>query len=103
LELWLDDIRKPPDSWQSDHIIVWAKTAAETIALLRTGEVTYASLDHDLGLQEGNSGYAVVCWMEENGIWPKDGVDVHSMNVVGRKRMEAVIERAYGRMGRGHG
>jgi hypothetical protein len=35
--------------------------------------------------------------MEEHNTWPPDGVGVHSMNPVGRKRMEAVIERQYGR------
>src|SRR5438309_1594271 len=44
MKLWLDDIRPTPDdTW------TWAKTVPEAIDLLKTGEVTYASLDHDLG------------------------------------------------------
>jgi hypothetical protein len=91
LEMWLDDNRKPSEFHNPS--MVWVKTAEEAIKLLQTGKVTYASLDHDLG--EGKSGYDVVCWMEEHNIWPVDGVDVHSMNPVGRKNMQVVIDKAY--------
>jgi hypothetical protein len=98
--LWLDDIRPPriPGA-------VWVKTADEAIAALKTGKVEYASLDHDLSidavfgvLQEGEkTGYDVVLWMEENGVFPPDGVGVHSMNPVGKARMIAGIDRLYAR------
>jgi hypothetical protein len=46
MKLWLDDIRKP---WMHGCIgFEWAKTVDEAIALLKTGRVTFASLDHDL-------------------------------------------------------
>lgn len=98
--LWLDDLREP---WRYGFLgAEWAKTADEAIVLLRTGEVTFASLDHDLSIDDtmGNpkgekTGYTVVCWMEENNVWPKDGVDVHSMNPVGKKRMQSVIDHHY--------
>lgn len=102
MRLWLDDIREP---WKYGYIASeWAHTAQEAIALLKTGEITFASLDHDLSVEAtcGNpapneeTGYTVVCWMEENDVWPCDGVVVHSMNPVGRARMEAVIRRHYG-------
>ena len=101
MKLWLDDIREPSRfgclGW------TWVKTADEAINLLKTQDVTEASLDHDLseehypwsGIQESDykeqTGYTVVCWMEENNVWPKDGVHVHSLNPVGGQRMMDVI------------
>lgn len=106
MKLWLDDVREP---WKHGCLgWEWVKTADDAIALLSTGKVTEASLDHDLApehycpvdrLKEPPSnqktGYAVVCWMEENDVWPPDGVRVHSMNPAGRARMQSVIERHY--------
>ena len=91
--LWLDDIRPP---WRFGYVgAEWAKTAAEAIEILKTGKVTFASLDHDLseaatiGMAPENepTGYTVVLWMEENNVFPEEGVTVHSMNPAGAKRM----------------
>jgi len=101
VNLWLDDIRDPARfgciGW------LWVKTADEAIAVLKTGKVIKASLDHDLtisqtlGQPDGEkTGYTVVCWMEENNVWPAGGVKVHSMNPAGKQRMEQAIRRAYG-------
>lgn len=98
MKLWLDDLRPP---WKYGCIgWEWAKTADEAIALLSTGRVTEASLDHDLdedatmGLPpKEKTGYDVVCWMEENNIWPPDGVKVHSLNPAGANRMRMTIAR----------
>ena len=92
MEMWVDDWRTPPES--GDVPVIWVKTYREAIELLKTGQVQSASLDHDLGTWM--TGYNVVCWMEENNVWPEHGVAVHSQNPVGRERMEAVIKRAYG-------
>jgi hypothetical protein len=51
------------------------------------GCASYCSCKHN------GTGYDVVCWMEEHGVWPPKGVEVHSMNPVGRARMQAVIDR----------
>lgn len=100
MKLWLDDVRDPVRFGAIGF--VWAKTAEEAIAHLRTGEVTFASLDHDLTIEQtiGTGwptheacGYDVVCWMEEHGVWPRDGVSVHSMNPAGRARMESVLRK----------
>jgi|SRR5579859_1576071 len=105
MKLWLDDVREP---WKFGAVgFHWAKTADEAIELLKTGKVTFASLDHDLAWEhyswndtgepyKEKTGYDVVCWMEENNVWPKDGVVVHSMNPVGRVKMEEVIRRCKG-------
>lgn len=103
MRLWLDDVREP---WRHGFIISeWAKTYEQAIAFLKTGEVTLASLDHDLSVEatmgepkpEEKTGYDVVCWMEANNVWPRYGVFVHSMNPVGRARMQGVIDKHYGR------
>jgi hypothetical protein len=48
-KLWHDDIRRPPDeSWR------WARTNKDAIRILLEGEVTEASLDHDLGFHEAD-------------------------------------------------
>ena len=100
MKLWLDDVRDPAYHGRIGY--VWAKTYFEAIEYLRTGEVTIADLDHDLGIlstlgyiNKELTGYDVVTWMEMSGIWPKDGVFVHSMNPVGKRRMEQVINKYY--------
>lgn len=103
--LFLDDVRQP---WKHGFLgAEWAKTAEEAIALLRTGKVEFASLDHDLsemasiGMpQEGElTGYTVVCFLEQHPeYWPPHGVRVHSFNPAGKDRMLSVIREHYGRI-----
>ena len=115
MKLWLDDVRDPTQyafyregvNIKGGYDYIWVKTADEAIALLKTGKVTYASLDHDLafehymgqefvnGTSPNKTGYDVVLWMESNSVWPIDGTVVHSMNPVGRKKMQAVIDKWY--------
>jgi hypothetical protein len=117
--LYLDDVRPVPDGW------MLATNIEEAKAILLTGEVVAASLDHDLGAcdacmggrsweewvvnhgMQGDSivamphcthvgtGYDLVCWMEETGNWPKQKPVVHSANPVGRARMLQAIEKAF--------
>ena len=91
IKLWLDDVRDPKA--YTTVAYTWARTAQEAIKWLKTGRVTYASLDHDLGGPE--TGYAVVLWMEAHNVWPVDGTDVHSLNYIGATRMRQVIDRHY--------
>lgn len=86
--LYLDDIRNP-----STPNAVVVRTVEEAKEILLTGKVDTASLDHDLGTTE--TGYDLVCWMEENNTWPKIGCKVHSMNPVGRQKMQIAIDRHY--------
>lgn len=93
MNLWLDDVRDPEDyghpGWK------WVKTAKECIEFLKKNKVQRISLDHDLGDEAvAGSGYDVAVWMEENSYWPDGGVQVHSMNPVGRARMEAALASA---------
>jgi hypothetical protein len=92
MKLWLDDVRTPPDAgW------VWVKDAPACIQALQAGVFQHLSLDHDLGPEEAGTGYAVLCWMEEEvhegrRVAPRNMV-VHSANPVGRGRMIALIAR----------
>ena len=126
MKLWLDDVRDPDEHrYNVEHRLegfVWVTSYDEAIEVLKTGKVVYASLDHDLGLlsckecrQSAGSyekwseiqdhgcihgektGYNVICWMEENNVWPREGVRVHSANPAGKDRMLQVIRKIYGR------
>ena len=93
MKVWLDDLREAPPGW------VRVRTPEVAIGLLETGDVTEISLDHDLGLVDGErerTGYDVLLWLEREvaeGRWvfPLPQISVHSANPVGRKRMEQAI------------
>jgi hypothetical protein len=119
MKLFLDDVRTPPAfGW------VVVRTADEAIEYLKTHEVYFASLDHDLADEQypwnaipginpdqwehhmdkypmtfkEKTGYDVILWMEENDVWPSHGVKCHSMNPVGRDRINTVILKHYGHL-----
>lgn len=94
LRVWLDDCRPMPDDFD-----VWAKTAAEAIALIESRTVAFISLDHDLGDEAScGTGYQVAKRIEElahdQAIPPMDWA-VHSANPVGRANMEAAMRVAW--------
>jgi hypothetical protein len=94
VRVWLDDTRDAPPGW------VRARTPEEVIELLRLGRVTELSLDHDLGLDDGESdrtGYSVLLWLEMEvgtgrGMRPLPGITIHTGNPVGRARMVRVLQ-----------
>lgn len=113
--LWLDDIRDPATHIESylEEKWFWAKTAQAAIMALRSGNVIFASLDHDLTdeqmirggylgqiYEDGQkSGYDVVLWLEQHPeFWPTNGVQVHTANPAGRARMQQVIDKHYQNM-----
>jgi hypothetical protein len=59
MKVYLDDERATPDGWTR---VYWP---SEAIELLKSGQVTEISLDHDLGDDERCTGYDVVLWIEE--------------------------------------
>ena len=89
MKVFLDDERTPPPGWTR---VYWPD---EVIGLLKTGQVTELSLDHDLGDDQRGTGYSVVLWIEEevalNGFNPPR-IKVHSANSSARAKMEAGIE-----------
>jgi len=88
MKVYLDDERATPVGWKR---VYWPE---EAIALLKTGEVTEISLDHDLGDDDKGTGYDVVLWIEEqvfnNGFIPPR-MKVHSANSSARQKMEQGI------------
>src|SRR5687767_14342120 len=96
--VYLDDERPTPDGW------VGCRWPSEVIELLKTGQVTDLSLDHDLG--EGSNyshprtGYDVVTWMEEQVMtgtdWrPPRRTTVHSANPVAKTKMKLGLQQIY--------
>lgn len=89
MKVYLDDERTTPPGWTR---VYWPD---EAIALLKLGEVTEISLDHDLGDDERGTGYDVVLWIEEavvtRGFQPPL-IKVHSANSSAREKMERGIE-----------
>lgn len=98
MKLWLDDIRVPPDeTWK------WAKTYEEAIILFKDNVVDFASLDHDLaqshymGDTSEKTGYHLMMWLLEHEYHrPRFGIRIHSMNPVGKQKMEQVVNDIYG-------
>lgn len=92
MKVFLDDERATPQGW------VRAFWPEEVIELLKTGQVTELSLDHDLGDDEHGTGYTALLWLEEEvaerGMAPPK-IHVHSANSSARLKMEAAIESIY--------
>ncbi len=115
MNVYLDDMRKPPSGWYL------STSVAETIRLLEQGVIDKLSLDHDLGACEvcmqGKSieqwmiednfesmpncehvgtGYDVLLWIEEEvytrGFGPPD-INIHTANPVARTKMEAALKK----------
>ena len=84
--VYLDDLRSAPRGW------VRTRTAEETIDELRSGDVDQLSLDYNLGPDAGQTGAAVLRWIDrqiaENPEWkPPRAIRVHSTHRVGRSLM----------------
>ena len=99
MRIWLDDTRPMPAGYTH-----WARTADEAIALLKTGEATEISLDHDLGHGEGDgyaeekTGYTVAKFIEEaahKGQLKPLRCRVHSQNSVGRENIKQALRSAH--------
>jgi hypothetical protein len=88
MKVYLDDERTPPNGWV---LVRWPE---EAIELLKTGQVTDISLDHDLGDDEHGTGNDVILWIEEQvaiSDFNPPNISVHSANSSARKKMEAGI------------
>lgn len=89
MKVYLDDERQAPEGW------VQARWANEVIELLKTGNVTELSLDHDLGDDVRGTGYDVLQWLDEqvicNQFFPPI-IHVHTANPAARVRMEAAVK-----------
>ena len=88
MKVYLDDERVAPDGW------VQVRWPEDAIRLLKIGNVTELSLDHDLGDDAHGTGYDVVLWIENavatSGFQPPS-IKVHSANSSARTKMESGI------------
>ena len=92
MKLWIDDVRPAPEGYH------WTKTVNGAIinieTLERIGEkIELIDIDHDAGSFAlwGGDYIKLLDWLEETGRnYP---IRIHSMNVVGRENMRAIIRR----------
>lgn len=76
---------------------VWAKTAPEAIAILEADDVSEASLDHDLGENEGvGTGYDVLRFIEERVVFDDTYeppiIHINTSNLGARDKMELGLQ-----------
>lgn len=80
----------PPPGWQ---LVRWPE---EAIELLKSGEVTEISLDHDLGDDTRGTGYDVILWIEKavylDNFQPPI-IHIHTANPAARTRMELGVQQ----------
>lgn len=100
IKLWLDDERDPnsrkiQELFGAEPNMIWVKTVPAAISRLKSGNVEYISLDHDLGTTA--TGYDVAKWIEEqafNGTLNRINWAVHSMNTEGSKAIRNALLNA---------
>jgi hypothetical protein len=93
MKVFLDDERQTPEGWVR---VYWPD---EAIELLKTGQVSEISLDHDLGDDQRGTGYDVLLWIEEMVVlnhFEPPIIHVHSANSSAREKML----RAVGQIGK---
>lgn len=123
MKLWLDDERPAPEGWlwvkTGQEAILGLQRLRQTGSL---DELTHMSFDHDLadvhydywyianhpgaaGLPENvraearekaakeMTGYDVLLWMAEHGVWPTEACYVHTHNSAAQDKMCGVINR----------
>lgn len=97
MKLYLDDVR---DCYDPDAIVV--RKVEHAKVLIEAVKFEHFSLDHDMGgfdmytLNEP-TGYDLLTWMIEHGHMPErpEQIGVHSMNPVGKERMQNLIRDYY--------
>lgn len=97
LRIWVDDVRKPPESFIESYLWVAsvddAKSLIETIETRSSNEIELLDLDHDAGqyASKGGDYINILNWLEETGRnYP---IRIHSMNPVGVENMRRIIQR----------
>ena len=96
MKLWIDDVRKPPESFIPEY--VWVKTVrmAKEIIQIREEEgfpFEMIDIDHDAGgyASDGGDYIKLLDWLEETGRnYP---IRIHSNNGVGIANMRRIIQR----------
>jgi hypothetical protein len=91
VKVYLDDERTPPAGWKL------VKTPKEAISMLKKGNVTDISLDHDLGDDKKiGTGYDVLNWIEKKVFTDKTfklpSIKIHTANPSARQKMELAVK-----------
>ena len=92
MKIWIDDCRPAPEGYLHATSVYKAK-AIIVRTERRQEEIELIDIDHDAGdyFQYGGDYIKLLDWLEETGRnYP---IRIHSMNVVGRKNMEAICKR----------
>ena len=100
VNVWLDDVRDPDDAkiqelFGAEPGMIWVKTVEAAIQRLKSKQVAWISLDHDLGTT--GTGYDVAVWIEAraaSGELPRLAWTIHSVNGDGARRMRWALENA---------
>lgn len=88
MKIWVDDVRNAPEGYLRCH------STNETIrAIEKFGTPWLIDFDHDAGdyASDGGDFIRIMDWMEMHGI--STDVRIHSMNPVGRRRMEEIARK----------
>lgn len=92
-KVYLDDLRPAPAGWTR---VFWPN---EAISLLKLGDVSDLSLDHDLGDDDRGTGNDVLLWVEQqvatSGFIPPRTINVHSANSSAEQKMKSGIASVY--------
>ncbi len=100
INLWLDDERDPnnrkiQELFGAEPDMIWVKTADAAISRLKSNNVAWMSLDHDLGTTQ--TGYDVAKWIEERAYYGELSQltwTIHSANIEGARLMRTALEKA---------
>lgn len=92
VKVYLDDARETPEGWERTY------TVEETKTRLEKRDVTYLSLDNDLGDPDPKTeGYQVLNWLEEtvyfDNTFPVPIITVHSSNQGRKPSMLLAVEK----------
>lgn len=98
MKIWLDDLCNDKDTDRfTPEGFIGCQTALQACRLIKTGQVTYISFDHDLGNDQGFDGYLVARYIEKLAYFdkiPKLRYDIHSSNPVGRDNIVRAMASA---------
>ena len=95
IKVYLDDMRTPPKGWT---LVRWPD---EVIALLKKGNVTEISLDHDLGDDKRGTGYDVLTWIEKEVVlrdYVPPKINIHTANISAGKKMRSALKSIQSRL-----
>lgn len=101
--IWLDDLRpiKLSEYWNGYKKCLHAHSVKQAKEFIISEEKDgaerfFLDLDHDLGIyaKDGGDGIELIKWLIETGRNNSNyKVNIHSMNVVGKMNMKALINR----------